>query len=183
MLIFTFCISYSVCVYACPRAYACACKVFGMRLPAPSDKHTVHMKLLEPAHIHHTYAHIRRHIHTPTNTGVSFQMGANFSLGNLLDLKLHQYEDDVLEIVDRAQKELTIEKQLKKLADTWKNMQLSFPSELDNPDRCSSRMYVRMCACVPAYVCFVVYQILSFKMHAYTQVRTYHSHIFACKHS
>ena len=68
-------------------------------------------------------------------TGVSFVMGSNFSLGNLLDLKLHEYEDDVLEIVDRAQKELTIERQLKKLSDTWKSMELSFGFELDNPER------------------------------------------------
>ena len=68
-------------------------------------------------------------------TGVSFVMGSNFSLGNLLDLKLHEYEDDVLEIVDRAQKELTIERQLKKLTDTWKSMELGFGFESDNPER------------------------------------------------
>ncbi len=67
-------------------------------------------------------------------TGVSFVMGSNFSLGNLMDLKLHEFEDDVLEIVDRAQKELTIERQLKKLSDTWKSMDLGFGFESDNPE-------------------------------------------------
>ena len=34
-------------------------------------------------------------------------------------LKLHNFVDDVGEIVDRASKELNIEKQLKKIADAW----------------------------------------------------------------
>ena len=68
-------------------------------------------------------------------TGVTFTMDRNFSLGNLLDLKLHQFEDDVLEIVDRAQKELTIEKQLKKLSDTWKVQELQFPLQEENTEK------------------------------------------------
>ena len=43
-------------------------------------------------------------------------------------------QDDVLEIVDRAQKELTIEKQLKKLSDTWRAQELGFPSPPDQPE-------------------------------------------------
>jgi hypothetical protein len=97
-------------------------------------------------------------------------MGANFSLGNLLDLKLHQYEDDVLEIVDRAQKELTIEKQLKKLADTWKNMQLSFPSEADNPERYSA-LYV-LCICGRLCMVFCIQLVILFLecMHSNTDI-------------
>ena len=85
--------------------------------------------------LHHPAMRPRHWKQLMRTTGVSFQMGPNFSLGSLLDLRLHHYEDDVLEIVDRAQKELTIEKQLNKLTDTWRTMELGFPSEPDNPDR------------------------------------------------
>jgi hypothetical protein len=89
-------------------------------------------------------------------------MGSNFSLGNLLDLKLHQYEDDVLEIVDRAQKELTIEKQLKKLADTWKSLELGFPSEPDNPDRWVRLLLVCECACAELSMYVFVYCVCEY---------------------
>jgi dynein heavy chain len=52
--------------------------------------------------------------------GVSFVMDENFTFGGMLELKLHEFEDDVMEIVDKAQKELTIEKQLAKISETWK---------------------------------------------------------------
>ena len=66
--------------------------------------------------------------------GVKFTMDDKFTFGGMLDLELHRFEDDVLEIVDRAQKELTIEKQLQKLSDTWKVQNLSFPPDPDNAD-------------------------------------------------
>lgn len=55
-----------------------------------------------------------------------FTMDANFSLGDLLRLKLHVYADACAEIVDRAQKEAVIEKAIAKIADTWGNLQLTF---------------------------------------------------------
>jgi dynein heavy chain len=85
--------------------------------------------------LHHPAMRDRHWKQLMRTTGVTFQMGSNFSLGNLLDLELHKFEDDVLEIVDRAQKELTIEKQLKKLADTWKSQELQFPCEVEGTDR------------------------------------------------
>jgi dynein heavy chain len=66
--------------------------------------------------------------------GMTFKMDDKFTFGGMLDLELHRFEDDVLEIVDRAQKELTIEKQLQKLADTWRVQNLSFPPDPDNAD-------------------------------------------------
>jgi len=66
--------------------------------------------------------------------GVQFTMDDKFTFGGMLDLELHRFEDDVLEIVDRAQKELTIEKQLAKLTETWKVQNLSFPPDPDNAD-------------------------------------------------
>eukprot|EP00736_Rhodelphis_marinus_P010572 Rmarinus@m.9666 len=59
-------------------------------------------------------------------TGVSFQMDDNFCLEDLLALKLHQYVDQVTEIVDRAQKELIIEKNLEKIDTTWEALALEF---------------------------------------------------------
>jgi dynein heavy chain len=69
--------------------------------------------------------------------GVSFKMDDSFTFGSMLALELHKYEDDVLEIVDRATKELGIEKQLAKLTETWKVQDLSFPPDSENPDLCS----------------------------------------------
>lgn len=83
--------------------------------------------------LHHPAMRERHWKQLMRTTSVSFQMGPNFSLGQLLDLQLHQFEDDVLEIVDRAQKELTIEKQLRKLADVWDSLELQFPPEPENP--------------------------------------------------
>ena len=66
--------------------------------------------------------------------GVSFVMDENFTFGGLLALKLHEFEDDVMEIVDKAQKELTIEKQLAKITETWKVQNLTFDPMPDNPE-------------------------------------------------
>jgi len=57
---------------------------------------------------------------------VSFTMDANFTLGDLIALKPFEFVDDVGEIVDRAQKELIIEKQLKKIEDVWRNLDIQF---------------------------------------------------------
>ncbi len=69
--------------------------------------------------------------------GTDFKMDESFTFGGMLDLELHKYEDDVLEIVDRATKELGIEKQLVKLNDTWKVQNLTFNPDSENPDMCS----------------------------------------------
>eukprot|EP00762_Andalucia_godoyi_P000343 ANDGO_03199.mRNA.1 Dynein beta chain len=50
----------------------------------------------------------------------------SFSLKNLLDLGLHRFEVEVLDIVDRAKKELGIEKNLKKIEETWVGMVLAY---------------------------------------------------------
>eukprot|EP00201_Polytomella_parva_P017476 CAMPEP_0175071536 /NCGR_PEP_ID=MMETSP0052_2-20121109/19298_1 /TAXON_ID=51329 ORGANISM="Polytomella parva, Strain SAG 63-3" /NCGR_SAMPLE_ID=MMETSP0052_2 /ASSEMBLY_ACC=CAM_ASM_000194 /LENGTH=4543 /DNA_ID=CAMNT_0016338719 /DNA_START=12 /DNA_END=13643 /DNA_ORIENTATION=- len=61
-----------------------------------------------------------------TTTGKYFVMDEKFCLGDLLALELHNYVDACSEIVDRAQKELNIEKQLKKIEDTWAGLNLLF---------------------------------------------------------
>lgn len=59
-------------------------------------------------------------------TGVSFVKDDKFSLGDLLNLGLHNYVDACSEIVDRAQKELNIEKALEKIGATWAGLSLTF---------------------------------------------------------
>ena len=59
-------------------------------------------------------------------TKTSFVIDANFKLADLLALELHKFEDDVGEIVDRAQKEEKMEQNLKKLDDVWSNADLDF---------------------------------------------------------
>uniref|UniRef100_A0AAY4DT71 Dynein heavy chain 11, axonemal n=1 Tax=Denticeps clupeoides TaxID=299321 RepID=A0AAY4DT71_9TELE len=55
-------------------------------------------------------------------TGVSFVMGEATRLGDLLELHLHRVEEEVKNIVDKAVKELGIEK----ITQTWSQMSLSY---------------------------------------------------------
>ena len=59
-------------------------------------------------------------------TGKHFVMDDKFNLGDLLALELHTCVDAVAEIVERAQKELVIEKQLVKFEETWSSLNLEF---------------------------------------------------------
>ena len=59
-------------------------------------------------------------------TGKHFVMDDTFNLGDLLALELHTCVDAVSEIVERAQKELVIEKQLAKFDETWSALNLDF---------------------------------------------------------
>lgn len=59
-------------------------------------------------------------------TGKHFVMDRRFSLGDLLKLGLHNYVDACTEIVDRAQKELIVEKALHKIEETWGGLSLTF---------------------------------------------------------
>ncbi len=53
-------------------------------------------------------------------------MEESFSLGSLMMLRLHKYIDACSEIVDRAEKELSIENALKKIEDTWAGLTFAF---------------------------------------------------------
>jgi hypothetical protein len=53
-------------------------------------------------------------------------MDAKFCLGDLLKLELHNFVDACSEIVDRAQKELIIEKALARIEEAWSRFALSF---------------------------------------------------------
>lgn len=49
-----------------------------------------------------------------------------FKLADLLALELHKFEDEVSEIVDRAQKEEKMEVGLRKLEDVWTKVSFQF---------------------------------------------------------
>uniref|UniRef100_A0A672IQ98 Dynein axonemal heavy chain 11 n=1 Tax=Salarias fasciatus TaxID=181472 RepID=A0A672IQ98_SALFA len=60
------------------------------------------------------------------STGVRFVMGEGTTLGDLLELQLHRVEDEVKNIVDKAVKEMAIEKVLAEITQTWSIMSLSY---------------------------------------------------------
>ncbi|VDK33899.1 unnamed protein product [Taenia asiatica] len=62
-----------------------------------------------------------------STTGVRFVMNENTVLAELLALKLHNYEEEVHTLVDKAVKEASMEKVLKELGQTWG--QVSFEIE------------------------------------------------------
>ena len=58
-----------------------------------------------------------------TATKVNFSMDEETTLADLLDLNLHNYEDDVHNIVDKAIKEMAMERMLKELEVIWSSME------------------------------------------------------------
>lgn len=63
-----------------------------------------------------------------TATGVEFTMDCDTTLADLLNLNLHCFEDEVRAIVDRAVKEMGMEKVLSDLDATWKAMEFGYES-------------------------------------------------------
>ena len=59
-------------------------------------------------------------------TGVRFTIDDNFKLDDLLALELHKFEEEVGEIVDRAQKEEKMEQSLAKLEESWGKIEFQF---------------------------------------------------------
>ncbi|MCJ8738612.1 hypothetical protein PDJAM_G00037770 [Pangasius djambal] len=55
-------------------------------------------------------------------TKVNFKMSEKTTLEDLLKLNLHKFEDEVIRIVDRAVKELGMEKVLHELDNTWRDL-------------------------------------------------------------
>ncbi|CAH2295752.1 dynein heavy chain 10, axonemal [Pelobates cultripes] len=59
-------------------------------------------------------------------TGTSFEMNPDtFTLQNMFAMELHKYKDVISDIVAAAVKELSIEKGVKEIVDTWENMKFS----------------------------------------------------------
>ncbi|KAL6475225.1 hypothetical protein MHYP_G00162650 [Metynnis hypsauchen] len=61
-------------------------------------------------------------------TGVRFSMDEDTTLADLLNLNLHHFEDEVRAIVDRAVKEMGMEKVLTELDATWTAMEFGYES-------------------------------------------------------
>ncbi|OAJ37788.1 hypothetical protein BDEG_21780 [Batrachochytrium dendrobatidis JEL423] len=59
-------------------------------------------------------------------TGVTFVLTKDMKFQDLLSLQLHKYEDNVKVIVDRATKELAMEKVLNDLDKTWTTMEFTY---------------------------------------------------------
>ncbi|KAM9371463.1 dynein axonemal heavy chain 17 [Phaethornis superciliosus] len=59
-------------------------------------------------------------------TKVNFTMSEDTTLADLLQLNLHNFEDEVRDIVDKATKELGMEKVLSTLDTTWETMQFEY---------------------------------------------------------
>uniref|UniRef100_A0A8D1A5Y0 Dynein axonemal heavy chain 9 n=1 Tax=Sus scrofa TaxID=9823 RepID=A0A8D1A5Y0_PIG len=59
-------------------------------------------------------------------TGVSFTMDEGTTLAHLLQLQLHHFEDEVRGIVDKAVKEMGMEKILEELQTTWVGMEFQY---------------------------------------------------------
>nr|CAB3238531.1 dynein beta chain, ciliary-like [Phallusia mammillata] len=59
-------------------------------------------------------------------TGVRFEMGDDTTLADLLALQLHRVEDEVKNIVDKAKKEMGIEKVLQEMRATWSSVEFQF---------------------------------------------------------
>ncbi|XP_073442216.1 dynein axonemal heavy chain 10 [Dendrobates tinctorius] len=61
-----------------------------------------------------------------TKTGTSFEMNPDtFTLENMFAMELHKYADVISDIVASAVKELSIEKGVKEIIDTWENMKFT----------------------------------------------------------
>lgn len=58
-------------------------------------------------------------------TGVQFTMSSQTTLEELLNLNLHSYEEEVRNIVDKATKEMAMEKTLKEIENSWTTMEFS----------------------------------------------------------
>lgn len=57
---------------------------------------------------------------------VRFTMDDSTTLADLLDLHLHEYEDEVKNIVDKSVKEMSMEKTLNDLTTTWSTMEFDY---------------------------------------------------------
>ena len=86
------------------------------------------------AELNHPAMRDRHWKHLMKACNKNFVKDENFTLGTLLDLELHKFQEEVEDIVDRAKKEEVIEKQLKKIEEVWSGMDLEFEMYADVAD-------------------------------------------------
>ncbi|XP_073817376.1 dynein beta chain, ciliary-like [Musca autumnalis] len=65
----------------------------------------------------------RHWIQLMQTTGVKFRMDDSTTLKDLIDLNLHEYEEEVKNIVDKSVKEMAMEKVLRDIHNTWATME------------------------------------------------------------
>ena len=69
-------------------------------------------------------------------TGRSLDIEESFTLGDLLSIDLHSYSEAVTEIVERANKELVIERGIEKIEENWASLALEFSAFEDKNVNC-----------------------------------------------
>ena len=83
-------------------------------------------------------------------TRVKFTMSDDTTLSDLLSLNLHNFEDEVHGIVDKACKEMGMEKLLNDLEANWKDMKFDYE---DHPSgailRCSTKGWALLSSVKP----------------------------------
>ncbi len=62
---------------------------------------------------------------------VSINVNAKLSLGDILNLNLHEHFAEVYDILDRAEKELVVEKKLKHIEEEWDVLEVTFTATPD----------------------------------------------------
>ncbi|XP_024080370.1 dynein beta chain, ciliary isoform X1 [Cimex lectularius] len=75
-------------------------------------------------HWHQLIKQTKNIVALPPNFTVQFVMDTETTLADLLALNLHECEDEVKNIVDKAVKEMSMEKMLRELGVTWSAMEL-----------------------------------------------------------
>eukprot|EP00002_Diphylleia_rotans_P013390 TRINITY_DN2619_c0_g1_i7.p1 TRINITY_DN2619_c0_g1~~TRINITY_DN2619_c0_g1_i7.p1 ORF type:complete len:4501 (-),score=1146.89 TRINITY_DN2619_c0_g1_i7:169-13671(-) len=79
--------------------------------------------------VHQLHSHSMRERHwkqVMRATGVHFTITSTVNLGELLGLRLHNYVDEIASIVDRANKEQIMEKNLLMIEDAWEKMEVRY---------------------------------------------------------
>ena len=69
-------------------------------------------------------------------TRVKFTMSDDTTLADLLNLNLHNFEDEVHNIVDKACKEMGMEKMLHDLDNVWKNIEFDYEDHSSGMEGC-----------------------------------------------
>ncbi|KXZ49756.1 DHC2 protein [Gonium pectorale] len=68
-------------------------------------------------------------------TGQEFDMDPKtFTLGNMFSMQLHKYAEEIGKITNAAVKELTIESEIKKLADVWREQRFELGKYMKGPE-------------------------------------------------
>ena len=85
------------------------------------------------ADLHHPSMRPRHWEALKVATKKDFELNDKFSMKDLIDLELFKFEDDVGEIVNRAQKEEKMETALAKISEVWSQLEFSLSAHRGSP--------------------------------------------------